>query len=145
MTQSNPGDMASSEPIDLTIAICAHNPREDYLAEALSAIAAQEPLPLGRTCEFLLIDNASKAPLAGRVVLPPITSARIVREEKLGLIHARLRSFHEARGRVILYVDDDNVLRPDYLREVLAAFNADPFLALLNEHGAPWAMQDRSV
>jgi len=25
------------------------------------------------------------------------------------------------------------------------AFNADPFLALLNEHGAPWAMQDRSV
>ncbi|MCE9623301.1 MAG: saccharopine dehydrogenase NADP-binding domain-containing protein [Actinomycetia bacterium] len=25
------------------------------------------------------------------------------------------------------------------------AFSADPFLALLNEHGAPWAMQDRSV
>ena len=25
------------------------------------------------------------------------------------------------------------------------AFSADPFLALLNEHGAPWAMQDRPV
>ena len=25
------------------------------------------------------------------------------------------------------------------------AFNADPFLALLNEYGAPWALQDRSV
>ena len=25
------------------------------------------------------------------------------------------------------------------------AFRADPFLALLNEHGAPWAMQDRPV
>ena len=25
------------------------------------------------------------------------------------------------------------------------AFNADPFLALLNEHGAPWAIEERPM
>ncbi|MFM8886466.1 MAG: glycosyltransferase, partial [Chthoniobacterales bacterium] len=42
-------------------------------------------------------------------------NARIVREEKLGLTFARLRGFAEARGELIVMVDDDNVLAPDYL------------------------------
>ncbi|MFM8887476.1 MAG: glycosyltransferase, partial [Chthoniobacterales bacterium] len=42
-------------------------------------------------------------------------NARIVREEKLGLTFARLRGFAEAKGELIVMVDDDNVLNPDYL------------------------------
>ncbi len=41
--------------------------------------------------------------------------ARVVREESLGLTFARLRGFAEARGELIVMVDDDNVLAPDYL------------------------------
>ena len=36
----------------------------------------------------------------------------------------------QARGDVILFVDDDNILGPDYLRQVIEAF-ADPRLGLL--------------
>ncbi|MFM8657970.1 MAG: glycosyltransferase [Chthoniobacterales bacterium] len=42
-------------------------------------------------------------------------TARMVREERLGRTFARLRGFAEARGELIVMVDDDNVLAPDYL------------------------------
>jgi len=46
--------------------------------------------------------------------------ARIVREEKLGLTFARLRGFAEAGGELIVLVDDDNVLAPDYLAKAVS-------------------------
>jgi glycosyltransferase involved in cell wall biosynthesis len=49
----------------------------------------------------------------------------VVREGRLGLTHARLRGFQEAHGEILVYIDDDNVLAPDYLRNTLAAFDAD--------------------
>ena len=45
--------------------------------------------------------------------------ARIVREEELGLTFARLRGFAEAKGELIVMVDDDNVLAPDYLENAV--------------------------
>lgn len=122
---------------DLSIVICTHNPRDDYLYSTLSSIAGQETLAEGRSLEFIIVDNASVEPLAGRIMLPPIDGVRIVREEKLGLTHARLRSFYEAKGRVILYIDDDNVLCPTYLRDVLAAFDADPQLGAVGGKALP--------
>lgn len=38
-----------------------------------------------------------------------------VREEELGLSVARRRGIREARGEIVVFVDDDNVLAPDYL------------------------------
>jgi hypothetical protein len=39
-----------------------------------------------------------------------------VREDELGLTPARLRGIAEARGDLLVFVDDDNVVDPDYLR-----------------------------
>ena len=125
------------EPMDLSIVICTHNPRAEYLAETLDSIARQQALPPGRSLELILIDNASTAPLDGQIRLPFPELSRIVREERLGLAHARLRGFHEARGGVIVCVDDDNVLRPDYCRAVLAAFDSDPDLGAAGGKSLP--------
>lgn len=46
-------------------------------------------------------------------------NARIVREETLGLTFARLRGFAEAKGELIVMVDDDNVLALDYLENAV--------------------------
>ena len=40
---------------------------------------------------------------------------RIVREETLGLTPARLRGIRETTGDLLVFVDDDNVLDPDFL------------------------------
>jgi glycosyltransferase involved in cell wall biosynthesis len=114
--------------LDLSVVICTHNPRSDYLEATLASLRGQVPPVTGWTWELIVIDNASATPLSEDLDLSWHAAARVVREERLGLTHARLRSFHEARGAIILYVDDDNVLVPTYFRDVLAAFDAHPEL-----------------
>lgn len=121
----------------LSAIICTHNPRADYLAETLASIRRQQGLPGGRVWELIVVDNASDEPLEGRVDLSWHPLARVVREDRLGLTHARHRGFAEARGEIIVCIDDDNVLDPDYLRLTLAAFDADPKLGATGGKAIP--------
>jgi glycosyltransferase involved in cell wall biosynthesis len=102
--------------MDLSVIICAHNPRRDYLERVLEALKTQT-IPRDRW-ELMLIDSASEQRLADLSDLSWHPDSRHIREEEVGLISARLRGIQEARGRVLIFVDDDNVLRLDYLKEV---------------------------
>lgn len=102
---------------DISVIICTHNPREDYLHRVLDALNAQT-LPKEQW-ELLLIDNASKEPLLGKWNLSWHPHARHVREEELGLTPARLRGIKESVGELLVFVDDDNVLFSNYLEHLL--------------------------
>jgi glycosyltransferase involved in cell wall biosynthesis len=101
----------------VSVIICSHNPRENYLRRVLDALKGQT-LP-AKDWELLLVDNASTEPLAGRFDLSWHPNARHVREEKVGLTPARLRGIAESKGDLLVFVDDDNVLRTDYLQACL--------------------------
>ena len=75
-----------------------------------------------------MVDNLSREPLARRLDLGWHCGARLVREETLGLTPARLRGIREAAGEVLVFVDDDNVLDPDYLETALRIAGERPFL-----------------
>jgi glycosyltransferase involved in cell wall biosynthesis len=47
-------------------------------------------------------------------------------ERELGLTPARKRGLREARAPIVLFVDDDNVLEPDYLEASLELMSSDP-------------------
>jgi len=100
----------------LSVITCAHNPRRDYLDRVIEALGNQT-LASDRW-EYLLVDNASQQPLAGQADLSWHPNARHLREEKLGLTYARLRSIRESSGAILIFVDDDNVLDADYLEQV---------------------------
>ena len=102
---------------EISVITCSHNPRPDYLQQVLSALKTQT-LEKPRW-EYLLIDNLSTEPLKARVDLSWHPNSRHIREEKLGLTHARLRGIREAVGDILVFVDDDNVLDADYLEQVL--------------------------
>ena len=102
----------------LSVIICSHNPRPAALQATLAALRLQT-LPV-RQWELLLIDNASATPLADRFDCRWHPQGRQVTETRLGLTHARLRGIAEAAGDILVFVDDDNVLAPDYLENVLA-------------------------
>jgi hypothetical protein len=110
----------------VSVIICTFNPREDYLHRVLDALRNQT-LPLA-DWELLLVDNASQVPLAGRFDLAWHTRARHVREEELGLTPARLRGIRESQADILVFVDDDTVLAPDYLEQALAVGNQWPFV-----------------
>jgi len=97
----------------LSLIICTHNPRQDYLAATLYGLRAQT-LPADQW-ELLIIDNASSDERKPKVDLSWHPQARLLREETLGLTPARLLGIREARGELLIFVDDDNVLDPDYL------------------------------
>ena len=110
----------------LSVIICTHNPRADYMPRALAALAAQT---LAHDAwELLIIDNCSTEPVAGRFDLGWRPDVRFVREDKLGLTPARLRGIQEARGDLLVFVDDDNVLDPDYLVTALRIARERPWL-----------------
>jgi glycosyltransferase involved in cell wall biosynthesis len=75
-----------------------------------------------------LIDNASQTPLAPRFDLLWHPRGRVVREDTLGLTPARLRGIAESDGDILVYVDDDNLLAPDYLQRAQALLAARPDL-----------------
>jgi len=103
---------------NLSVIVCTHNPREDYLRRTLDALCGQS-LPSGQW-ELLLVDNGSREPLADAWDLSWHPHARHIREEELGLTPARLRGIRESCGEILVFVDDDNVLAPDYLENALA-------------------------
>ena len=78
--------------------------------------------------ELLLIDNASDGRLAENYDLSWHPQARHVREDCLGLTPARLRGIREATGGLLVFVDDDNVLAPDFLEEAAAIHERYPYL-----------------
>ena len=118
--------MSDAPTAALSVVICTHNPRADYFARCLAALQAQT-LPTA-SWELVVVDNLSREPLAGRLDLGWHCGARLVREETLGLTPARLRGIREAAGQVVVFVDDDNVLVPDYLETALRLARERPFL-----------------
>jgi glycosyltransferase involved in cell wall biosynthesis len=106
--------------------VCTHNPRRDYLDATLTSVRAQAGISAGADWELLIIDNASHEPLASTLDLSWQKQARVIREDRLGLTFARLRSFEEARGELIIYIDDDNVLAPDYFAHAVRLMDETP-------------------
>src|SRR5437763_8595738 len=97
----------------ISVIICSHNPRSDYLDRVLKALNAQTVSV--NAWELLLIDNASDGLLSSEVDLTWHPHARHVREEQLGVSFARRRGIEEAKADILVFVDDDNILDPDYL------------------------------
>ena len=148
---------AYSSGLAVSVVIPTHNPRMDYLARVLEALRAQtlpreqwEIIVVDNGSRVSLKagagqqDNRSAGPqdcgtsLPSHIpTFPPSTAhldlgwhpnARVVREEELGLTFARLRGFAEAKGYLIVMVDDDNLLAPDYLETAVRIAQEHPGL-----------------
>lgn len=113
----------------LSVIICTHNPREDYLQRTLDALKDQT-FPK-EEWELLLIDNACKEPLSEKWDLSWQPHSRHIREEELGLTPARLRGIIESNGEILVFVDDDNILCKSYLKESYDILNSNNMLAVI--------------
>jgi len=95
-----------------TVALCTHN-HADRLVRTLADLATLK-MPEAQW-ELLVVDNGSRddtPQLLGRQRWPDGWRVRVVREEKLGLSHARNRAIDEARGEYVIFIDDDETVDP---------------------------------
>jgi len=115
---------APAVALGASIVVCTHN-RAGLVADALRSVALLGPVPGGM--ELILVDNAStdETPTVAREALAAVPfAARYVREETVGLSHARNRAVAEARGEVVAFLDDDAICRPGWLRALLDVYAA---------------------
>src|SRR5439155_19997286 len=78
--------------------------------------------------EVLVIDNNSTD--RTRAVVAEFANAhpapRHVLETQQGLDHARNRAIGEARGEILLFGDDDILVQPDWIAQMVVPLLADP-------------------
>ncbi|MDO8541032.1 MAG: glycosyltransferase [Opitutaceae bacterium] len=110
---------------DVSVILCTHNPRSDFLARTIAALIAQT-LPRD-AWELLAVDNASD-PALPRSTVEWHPRGRLLPEPAIGLTRARIRGIAAAQSALLVFVDDDNVLAPDYLAQALAVSRERPFL-----------------
>lgn len=116
--------------------IPTHRPHAGRLIRTLAALAKQT-LPASEW-ETILIDNASTPPVDMNSVRSSAPeNLSILQEPKLGLTHARKAGLQQARGELIVFVDDDNVLAPDYLEQSIRLMTTHPSVGLAGGKSLP--------
>lgn len=110
----------------ISVIICTHNPRHEFLDRVLTSLKKQT---LGyEYWNLLLIDNASNSSIVLETDVSWHPNAHCIREEHLGLTHARICGIKEAKTEILIFVDDDNILDQDYLENALKIAQMLPIL-----------------
>lgn len=111
----------------VSVILPTHNPPAQRLVEVLEAVCAQT-LPRS-DWECCIVDNASAAfPESALAPVRNHAQIRIVREPRLGLTFARRTGIEHTTGEFLVWVDDDNLLAPDYLETAVRSFANHPRL-----------------
>lgn len=111
----------------LSIIICTYN-REKYIGPLLESIAKND-YPKN-DYEILLVDNNctdnTRSVCENFVKSHPDIIFRYVIETEQGLSAARNKGIKEAKGEIIIYVDDDALVDTNYIRSFAEHFIAHP-------------------
>jgi glycosyltransferase involved in cell wall biosynthesis len=129
------GSLEQTEPPRFSIVIPCYEPQERFLQECVTSV-------LGQTIdgwEAIVVDDASRHPdvegLIRRIGDPRI---RMVRHtQNRGEAASRNTGIRIARGELIVALDADDRLAPDFLRKAGAALEASP--------QADWILTDRQL
>jgi glycosyltransferase involved in cell wall biosynthesis/peptidoglycan/xylan/chitin deacetylase (PgdA/CDA1 family) len=124
---------------ELSVVMATFN-RRRILPRALASIFAQE-LPTREYEVIVVVDGSTDGTLEYLRNLRPACALRIIEQSNRGLAVALNQGLEAARGRVILFTDDDIVLHPSNFRAHLDAHAAEDSLVV---HG-PVFVSDESA
>jgi glycosyltransferase involved in cell wall biosynthesis len=122
-------------PLSLSVIIPTSNPNIQRLNKTLNGLKEQTLSPL--VWELILIDNNSGTDISTQTDFSWHPNSHFVYEPKQGLTYARLNGIKEAKGSIIVMVDDDNILDTDYLEKALHIFKHHPNLGAIGGKSIP--------
>lgn len=105
--------------IDCSVILCCYNGKQ-RLRPTLEHLAKQK-VEASLKWELIFVDNASTDGSAAFAEalwkeFGAVATMRVIREAKSGLIFARKAGVEAAKGKYIIFCDDDNWLKEDYLQ-----------------------------
>jgi glycosyltransferase involved in cell wall biosynthesis len=128
--------------MEISVIISTYNPEPFAISETLNSLKTQT-LQQGKW-ELIIIDNNSTNDVPANLDLRWHSNSKLVREKRQGLTYCRIKGFNMAIGRIIIMIDDDNVVANDYLEVVLQHFDSNELLGTIGGkvegeflHGTP--------
>jgi glycosyltransferase involved in cell wall biosynthesis len=113
---------------DLTITVSSYN-RDDKVLETVRRLFESDFTGFQKI-ELIVVDDGSprsvEAALARLEKIPEVIDLRIITQENAGIGATRNRGFREARAKLVLFLDDDILLNPSTLREIVEAHRTGP-------------------
>jgi glycosyltransferase involved in cell wall biosynthesis len=112
----------------LTVIICTYNPSPETFNTCI--LYVKQALANYPATEVIIIDNNSSTPVSKMDFVQQGMDGNwsIVVEEEQGLTAARLRGIKEAKGDLLVYIDDDNFIQEDFLRKGIEIALQHPFI-----------------
>jgi predicted nucleotidyltransferase len=108
--------------LSVSVVIAARN-RAEMLRRALESLLRQERLP----DEVVVVDNASTDTTADVALsFRDRLNLKLVREDQVGIPHARNAGLRHAAGDILAFIDDDCEAEPGWLAEMEKPFLKDP-------------------
>jgi glycosyltransferase involved in cell wall biosynthesis len=122
--------------VAVSVVISTHSPNRTRLQRTLDGLRAQT---LPTSCwQLVLVDNASPGPETCKAFdLSWHPAGRLVHEPRLGLSYGRVAGARATSAPLLVLVDDDNVLAPDYLETVVNLFEQNPQVGALGGRSIP--------
>ncbi|MFH1568413.1 MAG: glycosyltransferase family 2 protein [Gemmatimonadota bacterium] len=113
---------AAPSPPDVTVVIPSYNTR-DLMEQALRTV---QEAGAGLAVEVFVVDNASRdgSPEMVRARFPE--TRLICNDRNLGFAAANNQAFRQARGRYVLLLNSDTIVRPDTLRTLVGFLDQHP-------------------
>jgi len=99
--------------------VCTCN-RETYLDGALRSLVDQT-LPRAKY-EIIVVDNGSAASRA-KTVCEKYGDVTYIYEPRIGVSYARNTGWRAAKGKIVAYLDDDEIASRDWLEMILKSFS----------------------
>lgn len=97
-----------SNIVDVSVLITCYN-KEQYLNECINSVLRQTKLPK----EIIVVHDGCENPMHHAKV------TTIMSNGNYGVEHARHEAFRFSSGKLILFLDADDVLSPDYLEKMI--------------------------
>lgn len=108
--------------MDISVIVPTYN-EEKYIKKTLKSIVNQKT---DLAYELIVSDCSSDdrtVKIANRY------ADKIMKDDKKGAAHARNKGASIAKGKILIFIDADTIISPDYLESVWHKFNNDPSLA----------------
>lgn len=112
----------------VSVIIPSHN-RPHLLRESIESVVRQS-YP---HWEIVVVDDGSQPPVNENSLRSELgAEIRVLRNERpLGLVRVRYQGAREARGEIVVHLDDDDLLAPETLEKGVALLGKDPSLDLI--------------
>lgn len=120
--------------LGVSIVICGYN--SSLIIESTLNYLEKQKVSPKRNWEIIFIDNSSSDDTITKVKSIANKShflkkrLRIVKENKIGIVNARIRGFSEAKYEIVGFVDDDNWVSSNWIERVAGIMEDHPDVAV---------------